>query len=358
MSDMLEYYKCPNCGGSVEFNVSGQNLKCPYCDTEFDIGALNEYEKDCLNDSGDSMNWQSSGAAWSENDANGMMTYICHSCGGQIVTDSTTAASKCPYCDNPIVMMGQFEGGLKPDLVIPFRIDKRAAEEALRNHVKGKFLLPKSFSSENRIEEIKGVYVPFWLYDCDAEAHIRYKATMKHSWTSGDYLYTETSYFKVIRDGEISFNKVPADGSSKMPDDISQSIEPFDYNGCVDFRPDYLSGYLADKYDVGSDVGAQIANARIHKSTESAFRSTVSGYSSAVQESANIRFKRGNAIYALMPMWILSTNYRGQIYRFAMNGQTGKFIGDLPMDTGKFWRLFAGITAAVTALVFLLSSVL
>lgn len=355
MDDLTEF-KCPNCGGAVEFNSAGQNMKCPYCDAEFDINGLKEYSDVCRQETGDDIEWRTSGAEWSAEDSKGMKVYTCRSCGGQIVADETTAASACPYCDNPIVMTGQFEGGSKPDLVIPFKIDKKQAEAALKQHLKGKFLLPKSFSSDSRIEEIKGLYVPFWLFDCDAEAHTRYKATRIRTWISGNYTYTETSHYLVTRDGEISFDKVPADGSSKMPDDFSQSVEPYRYADCMDFTPAYLAGYLADKYDVESEQCAQTVNLRIHKSTEDVFRGTVQGYASVVQESANIRLKRGQALYALMPVWVLSTNYHGQIYRFAMNGQTGKFVGDLPVDKGRFWGLFAAITAAVTAISFRIMS--
>lgn len=357
MPALIEY-KCPNCGGSIEFNAGGQNMKCPYCDTEFDVAALKEYELAMQEDTGDNFDWNVGGAEFSGSETEGMKVYTCQSCGGQIVADETTSASACPYCDSPVVMTGQFKGGLRPDVVIPFRIGKEAAEEALKNHLKGKFLLPRSFSSENRLEEIKGVYVPFWLFDCDAEAHMRYRATRINSWTSGNYRYTETQHFLVTRDGEISFDKVPADGSTKMPDDFSQSVEPFDYSGCEVFSPAYLAGYLADKYDVTADQGAEIANKRIHNSTEAMFRNTVKGYASVTQETSNIRLKRGQALYALLPVWVLSTNYRGRIYRFAMNGQTGKFVGELPTDMKRLLLLFALITAAVTGLVFLLSIML
>lgn len=351
MSALLEY-KCPCCGGSIEFNSGTQNMKCPYCNTEFEIDALKEYNSALQGDMGDNINWETRGMEWTESEQQGMRVYSCNNCGGQIVADETTAASACPYCDSPVVMTGQLSGGLKPDIIIPFKIDKKSAEEALQRHLKGKFLLPASFRSENRLEEIKGVYVPFWLFDCDAEAHIRYRATRVRTWTSGNYRYTETSYFLVLRDGDIGFSNVPVDGSTKMPDDLSESVEPFDYNSCENFDPAYLSGFLADKYDVEADVSAQRANQRIHKSTEDEFRKTVTGYSSVIPESSNIYINQGKARYALLPMWILSTNYRGQIYRFAMNGQTGKFVGNLPVDWGKFWGLFAGVFAVTAGIMY------
>ncbi|MDE6599269.1 MAG: hypothetical protein K2K34_04230 [Oscillospiraceae bacterium] len=351
MSALVEY-KCPCCGGAIEFNSNSQKMKCPYCDTEFEIEALKEFTE-ASQSAEDSLDWDCPDSQWGASETAGMNVYTCKSCGGQIVTDKTTAASACPYCDNPIVMTGQFEGGLRPDMIIPFKIDKEAAKKALSNYLKGKFLLPRSFKDEHRIDEIKGVYVPFWLFDCDADANIRYRATRVRSWTSGDYHYTETSHYLIVRDGSIQFEKVPVDGSQKMPDELSEAIEPYNYGDCVNFNTAYLAGYLADKYDVSAEHSRSRANERIRNSTQQEFRNTVNGYATVVPETVNIRLNSGKIRYALLPVWMLSTTYKGKVYRFAMNGQTGKFVGNLPADYGRLFGLFAGVTAAVTALAFI-----
>lgn len=351
MSALVEY-KCPCCGGAIEFNSNSQKMKCPYCDTEFEIDALKDFNE-ASQSAGDSLDWDCPDSQWGASETAGMNVYTCKSCGGQIVTDKTTAASACPYCDNPIVMTGQFEGGLRPDMIIPFKIDKEAAKKALSNYLKGKFLLPRSFKDEHRIDEIKGVYVPFWLFDCDADANIRYRATRVRSWTSGNYRYTETSHYLIVRDGSIQFEKVPVDGSQKMPDELSEAIEPYNYGGCVDFNTAYLAGYLADKYDVSAEQSRSRANDRIRNSTQQEFRSTVRGYATVMPETVNIRLNSGKIRYALLPVWMLSTTYKGKVYRFAMNGQTGKFVGNLPADYGRLFGLFAGVTVAVTALTFI-----
>lgn len=351
MSALVEY-KCPCCGGAIEFNSNSQKMKCPYCDTEFEIEALKDFNE-ASQSKGDSLDWDCPDSQWGASETAGMNVYTCKSCGGQIVTDKTTAASACPYCDNPIVMTGQFEGGLRPDMIIPFKIDKEAAKNALSNYLKGKFLLPRSFKDEHRIDEIKGVYVPFWLFDCDADANIRYRATRVRSWTSGNYRYTETSHYLIVRDGSIQFEKVPVDGSQKMPDELSEAIEPYNYSGCVDFNTAYLAGYLADKYDVSAEQSRNRANERIRNSTQQEFRSTVRGYATVMPETVNIRLNSGKIRYALLPVWMLSTTYKGKVYRFAMNGQTGKFVGNLPADYGRLFGLFAGVTAAVTAFAFI-----
>ena len=249
-------------------------------------------------------------------------------------------------------MTGAFTGALRPDLVIPFQLDKEAAKKAFAQHLQGKRLLPKAFKDENHIDEVKGVYVPFWLFNAEADADLRYRATRVHSWSDSNYDYTETQYFSVLRSGSLAFDNVPVDGSSKMADDLMESIEPFDLRGAVDFQTAYLAGYLADKYDVTAEESVNRANQRIRESTEDAFRSTVQGYATVMPEHSSLRLKNGRAKYALYPVWLLNTTWQNKKYTFAMNGQTGKFVGNLPMDKGAFWKWFWGVTAAVTAAVY------
>lgn len=355
----LQEYKCPCCDGAIEFDSGLQKMKCPYCDTEFEMETLLEYDKELKNEKSDDMTWQTSaGQEWQEGEADGMRSYVCNSCGGEIVGDQNTAATECPFCGNPVVMMGQFTGMLKPDYVIPFKLDKKAAKEALRKHYQGKRLLPKVFKDENHIDEIKGIYVPFWLFDTDADASMRYKATRVRSWSDSRFIYTETAYYSVRRAGNLGFEQVPVDGSTKMEDALMESIEPYDFSQAVDFQTAYLAGYLADRYDVDAEQSIERANERIKKSTENAFASTVQGYTSAVPVSTNIQLHNGTAKYALYPVWLLNTTWNGKKYTFAMNGQTGKMVGDLPMDKAAyrkwFFGLFAGIGAAAFALSYLL----
>ena len=353
---VLQDYKCPCCDGGIEFHSGAQKMKCPYCDTEFDVDDVVAYQQAVTEDAGEDMTWQTEpGQQWSEEETQGLRTYVCRTCAGEIVTDATTGATHCPYCGNPVVMKGQFEGDLKPDLVIPFKLDKKAAMEALKKHYKGKVLMPKAFKEENRIQQIKGVYVPFWLFEADADAHIRYKATRVRFWSDSNYDYTETRHYSVIRGGNLGFNWVPVDGSSKMADDLMESIEPFDVSEAVDFQTAYLSGYLADRYDVSAEQSVDRANQRVRNTTEGAFASTVVGYSTCVPVSTNIRLQNGKAKYALYPVWLLNTTWKGENYTFAMNGQTGRLVGDLPMDKGAFWKWLLGLTGIVAAVVFALS---
>ena len=354
--DTLQEYKCPCCGGAIAFDSTLQKLKCPYCDTEFEVETLENYGKELESEPDDSMNWETSaGGDWQEGEAEGLRSYVCKSCGGEIVADDTTAATSCPFCGNPVVMSGQVSGYLKPDYVIPFKLDKKAAKEALKKHYSGKKLLPKVFKDENHIDEIRGVYVPFWLFDADADAHIRYRATRVRVWSDRDYNYTETAFFSVVRGGSIGFQRVPVDGSSKMPDDMMESIEPFYFEDAVDFHTAYLAGYLADKYDVDAEASVERANKRIKNSTADAFAQTVQGYATVTPEASGIHLQNGRAKYALYPVWLLNTTWKGKKYTFAMNGQTGKFVGDLPLDKGAYKKWLFGLAGIVGAAVFALS---
>ncbi len=352
----LNQYKCPCCGGAIEFDAKTQNLKCPYCDTEFEPETLKSYDEDLNNAGEEKIEWESRPEnQWSDGETEGINVYVCQSCSGEIIGDETLAATKCPYCDNPVVMKEKFTGDLKPDYVIPFKIDKKGAKEAYKNHLKGKRLLPKVFKDENHIDEIKGMYVPFWLFDADAEADARYRATKVHTWSDANYIYTKTSFYSITRGGTLGFEHIPVDGSEKMADDLMESIEPFSFDGAVDFQTAYLAGYLADRYDVSADESINRANDRLRRTTEQTFASTVQGYATVTPEAVNVRLSNGSAKYALYPVWILNTTWNDKKYTFAMNGQTGKFVGDLPLDKKAYTRWLLGLAGAISVAAFALS---
>ena len=356
---VLQQYKCPCCDGAIEFSSTAQKMKCPYCDTEFELETLQAYEQELQQEASDDMTWDSAaGGDWTEGETSGLRVYVCGTCAGEIIADEHTGATACPYCGNPVVMTGAFAGDLKPDLVIPFQLDKKAAMEALRKHTSGKRLLPKVFADENHIREIKGVYVPVWLFDADARTDMRWKATRTRSWSDSNYIYTETRHYSVTRGGTIGFAGVPVDGSSKMDDTLMESIEPYDLSQAVDFQTAYLSGYLADKYDVDAKQSEERANDRIRQTAQEAFASTVGGYTTLVPVSSHVNLHGGVAKYALYPVWLLTTAWNGRSYTFAMNGQTGKFVGDLPVDKAAYKKWLLGIAGAVSAACFAISYLL
>jgi predicted RNA-binding Zn-ribbon protein involved in translation (DUF1610 family) len=335
-------------------------MKCPYWDTEFEIEALAEYQKAIAAPEKDRMELDTgnAGSAWEEADIGDLATGSCPSCGAELIGDATTIATVCPCCGNTQIVQQRIKGLLKPDYVIPFQLEKKKAVEALKEFYKKKKLLPNLFTEENRVNSIQGLYVPFWLYDAVSQGTISYKATRVTSWIAGDYNYTKTDYYSVLREGSLGFEKIPVDASEKMNDDYMDSMEPFDYTKLKGFTTDYLSGYIAEKYDVDVEASKGRAVNRMKSSVESQFARTVRGYAMVIKERSAVNVGNGKVHYALFPVWILNTRYKNENYQFMMNGQSGRLVGRLPVDKGKAmkYRLlyFFGFGAAFTLIIELL----
>ena len=361
----LSEYKCPACGGPLHFDSETQKMKCDYCGSSFatedlTVSTTGETGSSLDEEMHDQIAWSAGQTQeWNPDELSGMAEYVCRSCGGIILTDKTTAASSCPYCGNQIVMNDNVSGSLKPDLVIPFQLDKEQAKEAFRKHLKGKKLLPKVFTSENHIDEIKGVYVPFWLYDADVEAQARYEAETTRIIENNGIKTEEKKTFDVSRTGTMSFRNIPVDASTKADDEMMESVEPFDTGKAVPFQPSYLAGYFADRYDVGVEDCRARAVERLKESASGMLRESLKEYDSKQEKQSCIRMQNTTEKYVLYPVWLMVTTWNNTKYTFAMNGQTGKFVGNLPEDKAVYYRELAVRTlligaAAAACLFFLL----
>ena len=369
MPTQVTNYQCPSCTGPLHFSGASGRLECEYCGASYDVAEIEalyaEKEKkaaeaqQAAEEGGAGQGAPAAdGGAWDTSDfcedwgaeGDGMRAYGCPSCGAELICEESTAATSCPYCGNPTVVPGQFSGQLRPDFIIPFKLSKEDAVKALKSHYKGKFFLPKSFTAENHLQEIQGIYVPFWMFDGEAEGDAHYEATRSHTYRSGDYEITETEHYDVYRAGSISFEKIPVDASSKMSDDYMDSIEPYDYQDLKPFSTAYLPGFLADKFDVTVDQCRQRADQRCEGTLEAVLRNTVTGYNACILKQKTASLKRGKVHYALMPVWMLNTKWDGKDFLFAMNGQTGKLVGELPVNWRKFWGLFAVIAGSLSVL--------
>lgn len=342
-------YQCPACMGPLHFSGETGKLQCDYCGSQYDpaeIEKLYEKKEDAATEAFQQAEAAPDEFSWTPE---GMRAYSCPSCGAEVVCDETTAATSCPYCGNPTVVPGQLGGMLKPDYIIPFKLDNNAAISALKKDYRRKKFLPRAFSTSNHITEIQGVYVPFWLFDGTAEGSLRANAQQISTWTEGDYKITEIEEYMVLREGEAGFVRIPVDGSTKMPDVHMDSIEPYDYEGLTEFSTAYLPGFLAEKYDVDQNESQKRATERMEESLYGLLDNTIEGYSNHRITGKHICFEKVGAKYALLPVWMLHTKWQDQDYLFAMNGQTGKLIGDLPVSKGKFAAWMAGVSLPLMA---------
>lgn len=366
MENKVTNYKCPACTGPIHFDSSSGKMVCDYCDSVYEVSEIEELYKD---ENAAAASEQTSAAPadeWELNgskelsETSGIKAYSCPSCGAELICDETTAATSCPYCGNPTIIPSSISGALKPDLIIPFELDKETAKKSMYEHFKGKKLLPKLFASENHLDEIKGVYVPFWIFDAESRAEAEFSASTIRTWSDSEYDYTETRYYQLERCGRAAFDNIPVDGSKKMSDELMESLEPFDLSKAVEFKTSYLSGYFADKYDTPAETCVETANSRVKESSMNLLRSTTDEYVSVTQDRGRVRISNGKAKYVLLPVWILNSTWNDKKYLFAMNGQTGKFIGDLPVDNKLAWKMrliYGGAAALIlTAVEFLLGA--
>ena len=367
MPSQITNFQCPACSGPLRFDEKSGKLRCDYCGSVYTVQEVEALFKDKLEQAAAASAQQAAkeeaqaaaaaahaeeygGDEWAQEQAQaGMKAYNCPSCGAELICDATTAATSCPYCGNPTVVPAQFHGMLKPDYILPFKLDKEAAKTALKNFYRGKRLLPRAFTTENHIEEIKGVYVPFWLFDGQGDADLRFQATKVRSYRSGDYQVTVTDHYDVRRAGTVDFSRIPADSSRKMPDAHMDAIEPFDFSELKPFSTAYMPGFLAERYDVDVEECEKRARLRAVNTTEQIVAGTVRGYSSCAPMGKNVLMRRSAVKYVMLPVWLLSTRWNGKSFLFAMNGQTGKLIGDLPVSMARYWGWFAAIAAPLAA---------
>jgi len=353
-------YKCPSCGAPLSYTPGENKLTCSNCQSTFALDylkTLNDESGEGEKDEGVSFDWGSGKDGIARDTLEGTVVYQCESCGAEIEVDVNTVATKCPYCDNNVVIDDRVKGGLKPNAIIPFKITKKDLPNTIRSFYKNKRLLPGGFFSDNRIGKAQGVYVPFWLFDCDVDGRMVFNAQVFRTYVVGDYSYNETSFFRLERDGSMSFANVPVDASVKMDNDLMDSLEPYDFSELVDFDSAYLAGYVADRFDSDPDQEKTRAESRMTNSAVSRIKSTAT-YPVVQLQSSSMSVKNSNIRYVLLPVYLLNCEYGGKQYRYAINGQTGKVIGDLPISREKCLAWFGGAFAAVFAIVNLVSMLL
>ena len=318
--------KCPNCNAKLTYKIELKKWKCDYCGSTY---SLEELEKEKKEDNSEI-----------EDDEETFVEYSCKDCGAKIVADEQTSATFCVYCGNTAILKNKLTGKFKPDFIIPFVKTEKDAHEAFKKVTKGKLFTPNLFKKQATIEKIRGIYIPFWLYSIYFEGKINVKATRVSSWTSGDTRYTKTDYYDLIREGNMNFNRVPVDGSTRFDDALMNSIEPFDYNELKEYNHAYLSGFLAEKYDVDKEKSYKCAESRVDTTGFNELFNTCVSYASKNIKNKESKQETKALEYALLPAYMVNVKYNNKYYMFAMNGQTGKFVGNIPVSRLKLILYF------------------
>ncbi|MEG2814028.1 MAG: TFIIB-type zinc ribbon-containing protein, partial [Oscillospiraceae bacterium] len=279
------------------------------------------------------------------NDDFHLVGYTCPSCGAEVVTDSTTAATTCFYCQNPIVLESRLNGDFTPNKIVPFSITEKEAKEDFIKWTKKKKFIPEGFFSQKQIDKIAGVYFPHWIVDCNTEVLLNTTGEKVTTWRSGDMKYTNTKYFQIIREADIHFEDITRNALSKANKQLVDGVHPYSDKKLIDFKFAYLSGFQAEKRDIEStDLEASV-NQEIIKYAKTTIGKTTTDFTAVSEQDASVDIIDTDWSYALLPVWTLTYKGKdGKIYYYSMNGDTGKMCGKLPIDSKKLWGLFAAIT--------------
>ena len=317
MSNTLNH-KCPNCDAVLKFNPESQNWTCEYCKSKFNLNDLNKVLENL-----------------SIENSNELDVYICNNCGAEIITDANTSSTSCIYCKNTAILKSKLVGEFAPDYLIPFKTTKEDAIKAFKKLCKGKWFMPRNFNIKKNIKEISGIYVPFWIYDYESSGIVNFECDKVSTWKSSGYKYIKTDKYNVVRGGNVSFSNIPVDGSKTIKNNIMNSIEPFDYKDMKEFNYSYLSGFLSEKYDMTKEESIKEAQDRAKTSFIDEMMKDVKSYDNVNEIDNSINLQNTKSSYVLLPIWFLNINYKNKIYTFAMNGQTGKIKGNIPIDIKK-----------------------
>lgn len=332
-------YKCINCSGPLQYNAQKLKFYCEYCRSAFTEDELKAHFgslDDQLNQAAQNEDVTPQDVPEGFEDfASNTVMYTCENCGAEIITDKTTAATFCVYCHSPVVLSNRLTGAFKPAKVIPFKIAEQDAQDKFFAFCKKKHFLPKDFISGAQLEKMRGVYYPYWMVDSTKNGHLYATTTKIRTWVVGDDEYTETKTYRVKRGGIIDFKGFPHPALRGEHSKALKYVNPYDDNEFRPFTMAYLSGFLAEKRDTErQDVQAEV-DAELKQYAEKIYKNTIQGYDTIRVDNVDVKTLKENWQYAMMPVWMMNFNYNGKSYLYAMNGQTGKNYGELPINKGK-----------------------
>ena len=353
--DKILSYQCPNCQAPLSYTPAKQGFACEYCLSFFEEEVLRamqglftdeettqaeetETQEEVVSDATSQA---------SEDDFSQLEEYACPNCGAEVACTGNTAATICCYCHTPVIHKGKLSGQLAPHKIVPFQFDRKAAEERFYQFVRKKKFVPNDFFAPEQLEKMQGIYYPFWLTDADTKSDLSARATRVRSWTSGNYRYTETTYFRVQRGGDIHFEDIATSAMSDGDKEMLEGILPFPSEALQPFSMPFLSGFLTKKRDIEKEQLEGEVQRKMEGYATQILRNTITGYHQVTVEDVDVTPTRVGWEYGLFPVWLMVFKGKKRNYIYAMNGHTGKIYGELPVSWKKLLILAGSLFAAV-----------
>lgn len=331
-------FSCSGCGGQMTFDTAEQSMKCVYCGNteaiEHDRSVPEEYALDAFEDAG-ARDWGTE-----------KKVIHCNSCGADTVLDAFQTAASCTFCGSSQVIEQGDDAGIHPESVIPFAISKEQALEAFRAWKKRRFFAPSKFKRMKLEHQLSGVYLPFWTYDANTySSYTAQKGTYYYRPVTRTRVvdgktetYTEqvreTRWESVSGNHEFYFNDSLVHASKKVASKLIDKLGGFQLSELVGYKPEYLSGFLAERYSVDVQAGWDTARGRMNSDLHSQITQRIGGDEvrslQVYTNYSDIKYK-----HILLPVWNSSYPYNGKVYQYIVNGQNGKVEGQAPVSPVK-----------------------
>lgn len=340
------FKRCPNCGGPTEFSPTRQCLACSFCRAEGPIAAqprVNEVPIEQADTTRVVTNSE-------------LRTARCSNCGASEAIPVTTAATRCAFCTNPLVVDGATPTRVPSDNVVPFRIDKKGAESAFTSWLAGLWFRPNDLKTAARLDHIRGVYIPSWVFS--AQAHSDWRAEAGYHYYENETVYVDgkaqqrqvqkTRWEPAWGVHDTAYLDLVVEASKGLTEDELQSLEPYDLtNPMVRYQDDYLAGFEAECLSSTAMQAFQHGHKRIEGMERSACAQLVPGDTHRSLQVAT-RSYNVTAASTLVPVYVAAYIYADKVFRLLVNGQSAKVSGKAPWSWVK-------ITFAILAVVLVIA---
>lgn len=318
--------KCPNCGAPINFNKATELWECIYCGSKY-----KQEEMQKLNASVSKIPTTITTSQGVKRRLEEMILYHCVDCKADIMADESNPVETCAYCTSTNITKSKTNEGVAPTKIIPFKITEEEAIKKFQAIAKKRPLMPQVFNDPDNLEFVKGIYIPFWTYDIETNCKMNFTATDKTTWKDSGYTYEKLDKYLVKNEGSMSFSGIITDASTHFDDNLMDSLEPFDFNELVDYNPTYLTDYLVEKYDIESNETLDRAKTKAIETSIEVMKTAVKHQNKNIDKQ-EITATKVKEDYIFLPFFMANIKRKGKIYTFAINGQTGKVVCDIPLS--------------------------
>lgn len=335
---MTDSFPCTGCGSQMIFDPDTQGMLCEHCGRRETISSpvieAPEYLYNPNTDQYDAPDW----------DALGSRTVRCSGCGAQTVISAAVVTATCPFCGgNYVVDQSSETIGILPETIMPFRISRKKAFELFQKWVKSRFWAPDKFKkAHNTPEKLNGTYMPFWTFDAHLQTSYAGEGGEDYTVTrtrvvngkTETYTETETRWFPISGEQVRDFDDERVCASKSVDGELLNGLGGFDTKMLNRYSPAFLAGFSAQRYDVGLGQGFGRAQSSMQSKMEAEIQSGLH-YDHYRNMRYNHLFSNVKFKHILLPAWLSSYKYNNKVYRFFVNGETGRVSGKAPVSALK-----------------------